>query len=197
MSEIIEFILFTVADWGYGGIFALMLIESSFVPFPSEVIMIPAGYLAFKGEMSVTFVVLFGLLGSIVGAYINYFLAMFLGRPILFKYGKYFFLEQKKLDKVQEFFNKHGVFSTFFGRLIPVIRQLISIPAGFARMNFAKFTFYTSLGAGIWVLILTLLGYFIGQNEMLIKEYLHIITLSILGVVAVAVALYVWHYRKK
>lgn len=191
MAEIIEFILFTVANWGYLGIFCLMTIESSFIPFPSEVVMIPAGYLAFKGEMSLWMILFSGTAGSLFGALINYYLAFFLGRRFLRKFGKYFLLKEDNLDIVEKFFKKHGAFSTFSGRLIPMIRQLISIPAGLAKMNLPKFMFYTSLGSGIWATILTLLGYFIGQNEELIKEYLRLIVVSLLVLIAIAAAIYV------
>lgn len=172
-TDIVHWAVDTVGSLGYPGIFLLMLIESSFIPFPSEVIMIPAGYLASKGEMNIVIAILWGILGSLAGALINYYLAVYLGRPLLIRYGKYFMFEEKHMQKMESFFSKHGHISTLTGRLIPVVRQYISLPAGLARMNLAVFCFYTSLGAGIWVTILTLLGYYIGENEALIKEYLH------------------------
>ena len=195
MTEIINFILYTVADWGYWGVLILKTIESSFIPFPSEVIIIPAGYLAFKGEMDILPIFLSGLAGSLFGACINYYLAMFVGRKFLHKYGHHFFIKEESLNKVEVFFNKHGPFSTFSGRLIPMVRQLISIPAGLARMNMLKFLAYTSIGSGIWVAILISLGYFIGGNEQLIKEYLHIIIVGLLVFLAIAALFYV-RYQK-
>ena len=197
IHQIIDFILVTVSGWGYLGIFALMLIESSFIPFPSEVVIIPAGYLAYKGEMSMSLVIASGVAGSLAGAFINYFLAMFLGRRILHKYGKYFFLHEHNLNKVEDFFRRHGSFSTFFGRLIPMIRQLISIPAGLARMNLIKFTIYTGLGAAIWVIVLAMLGYILGQNQELISQYLHNIIAATLALIAVAAVIYIKIYKKK
>lgn len=196
MLEIIQFIVDTVMELGYLGVFVLMAIESSFIPFPSEIVMIPAGYLAFEGKMNLYIVILCGILGSLVGALVNYYLALYLGRAFIAKYGKYFLISSEKLDKVDKFFLDHGSFSTFSGRLIPVIRQLISIPAGIAKMNIHKFIFYTSFGAGIWVVILTLLGYFIGQNKELLNEYLHIITYALLVFIVLSSIVYVLIKKK-
>ena len=180
LQEIVDFIVNTVGDLGYIGIFIMMFLESSFFPFPSEVVMVPAGYLAYKGEMNLTLVIFFGILGSLGGALLNYFLAIKFGRAFLIKYGKYFFIKPHTIDKMEEFFDKHGHISTFSGRLIPAVRQYISFPAGIARMNILLFSLYTTLGAGIWVVVLTLLGYYIGGNEALIQEYLRYIIVGIL-----------------
>ncbi len=195
MYEIIDWIVSIVGSLGYPGIFFLMLLESSFIPFPSEVIMIPAGYLAFKGEMHVLLVIISGILGSLIGALINYYLAIKLGRKLLLRYGKFVMFKEETLSKMEVFFTNHGHISTFTGRLIPMIRQYISIPAGLARMNLPVFCFYTSLGAGIWVIILTLLGYFIGENEALIKTYLQDIIATLLVTCAIGVFVY-WHYQR-
>ncbi|PZT48263.1 DedA family protein [Helicobacter valdiviensis] len=197
MSSIIDFIVNLVGDLGYFGIFFMMFLESSFIPFPSEVVMIPAGYLAHKGEMNLFLAIVSGVLGSLVGALLNYFLALFLGRAFLIRYGRYFFFKEETMQKMESFFKKHGHISTFSGRLIPVIRQYISLPAGIAKMNLALFCFYTSLGAGIWVVILAFLGYFLGQNEELIKEYLHLITLGLLVCITLLVAFYVWWQKRR
>ncbi|MCW5618934.1 MAG: DedA family protein [Nitrosomonas sp.] len=196
IAEISEWIVNTIGSLGYSGIFILMMVESSFVPFPSEVIMIPAGYLASKGEMHILIVVLCGLFGSLFGALINYYLAIWLGRPLLLQYGRYVMFNEMHLQKMEIFFQRHGHISTFTGRLIPVIRQYISIPAGLARMNIPIFCFYTSLGAGIWVLILTLLGYFIGENEVLIKEYLRDIIVVLLVACVIGVGIY-WQMQRR
>nr|WP_321267802.1 DedA family protein [uncultured Sulfurimonas sp.] len=192
IRELAQDLVDLIFDWGYVGIFFLMTVESSFIPFPSEIILIPAGYLASQGQMSISMIMLSGLGGSMLGAFINYFLALTLGRKILKKYGKYFFIKESALDKMDDFFQKHGHISTFTGRLIPGIRQLISIPAGIARMNLVVFSTYTALGAGIWALILTMLGYFIGENQELIDTYLKQITIS---VVLLLVLLGVWYVR--
>lgn len=197
MQAIIDFIVNLVGDLGYFGIFFMMFLESSFIPFPSEVVMIPAGYLAHQGEMNFFAAIFFGILGSLAGALLNYYLALFFGREILIKYGKYVFFDEKTMQKMEDFFAKHGHISTFSGRLIPVVRQYISLPAGLGRMNLALFCFYTSLGAGVWVLILAALGYFLGQNEALLKEYLHLITLALVILVVALIALYVVYQRRK
>jgi membrane protein DedA with SNARE-associated domain len=195
LTDIINWIITTVGSLGYPGIFLLMLIESSFIPFPSEVIMIPAGYLASKGEMNMIVVILCGITGSLFGALLNYYLAAKLGRPLLVRYGKYVMFHEHNLQKMEDFFARHGHISTFTGRLIPMIRQYISIPAGLARMNLAVFCFYTSLGAGLWVIILALLGYFIGENELLIKEYLRDIVITLIISCVVGIALY-WNLQR-
>ena len=185
LSSVVDFIVQTVGSLGYLGIFLMMFLESSFFPFPSEVVMIPAGYLAYKGEMNIYIAIVAGILGSLAGALFNYYLAVKFGRKFLIKYGKYFFIKEPTIVKMEEFFKSHGHISTFSGRLIPAVRQYISFPAGLARMNLFIFCIYTSLGAGIWVIILTLLGYFLGGNEALIKEYLHTIVIVILVLLAV------------
>lgn len=197
VTDIIAWIVSTVSSLGYAGIFILMLIESSFIPFPSEVIMIPAGYLASKGEMNMFAVIFCGILGSLFGALINYYLAIYLGRPLLLKYGKYVMFKEHHLLQMESFFVRHGHISTFTGRLIPMIRQYISIPAGLARMKLPIFCFYTSLGAGIWVTILSLLGYFIGENEMLIKEYLRDIIIALITCCVICIIIYCFFQRRK
>lgn len=197
MHAIIDWIVQTVGDLGYAGIFFMMFLESSFFPFPSEVVMIPAGYLAFKGEMNLALAIFVGILGSLAGALFNYWLALKLGRPFILRYGKYVLFKEHSLQRMEGFFARHGHISTFTGRLIPAVRQYISLPAGLARMNLAVFSFYTSLGAGIWVTILAVLGYTLGHNEAAIRDNLHLITLITLGAVAVIVLLYVRLKLKK
>jgi membrane protein DedA with SNARE-associated domain len=195
IKELAQELVDLIFDWGYLGIFLLMVVESSFIPFPSEIVLIPAGYLASKGEMSIIYIMLSGVGGSLIGAFINYYLALTLGRKILQKYGKYFFIQESSLVKMETYFEAHGHISTFTGRLIPGVRQLISIPAGLAKMNLATFSLYTSLGAGIWALILTLLGYFIGANEALLSEYLKQITA--VTIILLIVLAYVYYRTQK
>jgi membrane protein DedA with SNARE-associated domain len=196
MSEIINFILQTVSSWGSLGIFILMAIESSFLPLPSELVLVPAGYLVYKGEMNGFVVLLSAVLGSVFGACVNYYLALFLGRPFLHKYGKYFFIKEATLTKTEVFFEKYGSFSTFTGRLLPVIRHLISIPAGLAKMDVGKFVLYTALGSFSWAVILVVLGYTIGRNEELIHQYLRIIAVFLIVLIALAAIAY-RHYINK
>ena len=193
LSNVVNFIVETVSSLGYAGIFIMMFLESSFFPFPSEVVMIPAGYLVFKGEMNIYLVILFGILGSLCGALFNYYLAVKFGRKFLIRYGKYFFIKEETIIKMENFFKSHGHISTFTGRLIPAVRQYISFPAGLAKMNLFIFCIYTSLGAGIWVIILTFLGYYLGDNEGLIKEYLRYI---IIGILVLLFFLCLWYYKK-
>ena len=185
-----EFLLGRVGEWGLVGIFLLMAIESSFIPFPSEVVMIPAGFLASQGEINLFAAIAAGIAGSVVGAWVNYGLALKLGRPAMHRLGKKFLVSDKTMTLVEAYFAKHGDFTTFIGRLIPAVRQLISIPAGLARMPFWRFTALTAAGAGIWVVILTLLGYFIGEQAATSENVARNTTLALLGVVVVLVVLY-------
>jgi membrane protein DedA with SNARE-associated domain len=193
LHDIVNFVVDTVGSLGYIGIFLMMFLESSFFPFPSEVVMVPAGYLAYKGEMNIYYAIFSGIAGSLTGALFNYFLAVKFGRAFLVKYGKYFFIKEETITKMEEFFKSHGHISTFSGRLIPAVRQYISFPAGLARMNLLTFSIYTTLGAAIWVVILTLLGYYLGDNEALIKEYLRYIIVGILICLAI---IGFWYYKK-
>lgn len=188
-----------IDSWGYLGIFILMAIESSFIPFPSEVVMIPAGALAATGQMNIIFAFFSGLLGSIAGALFNYYLAMHFGRRgielLQKKYGRYFLISKASLDKADNYFKTHGAITTFVGRLIPVIRQLISIPAGFSKMPIMRFISYTAIGAGIWCAILLILGFILQSNSDLIATYLREITLLTLGICALIVGIYIWRHK--
>lgn len=197
MSDIINFIVNFVDSWGYFGIFFMMFLESTFFPFPSEVAMIPAGYLAYQGKMSVLLAFLAGTVGSLAGAIFNYFLCYYFGRNLVEKYGKYVGITEEKMQKFEAFFNKHGEISTFNCRLIPGIRQYISLPAGLAKMHFGRFSFFTTLGTGIWVAILIALGYFLGANQELITQKLHIITIVLLVFVVIISIIYYFMYKKK
>ena len=168
--------------WGLVIVIALMTVESSFVPFPSEVVMIPAGFLAARGSLTLgaplpdaALAVLAGILGSLIGAYINYFLSLKVGAPFLDRYGKYIFLPKPKLVRAEELFRTYGAGATFVCRLLPGIRQLISIPAGLSGMPLRSFTIWTGLGAGIWVVVLTTIGYSIGAHtsEMSYADIVH------------------------
>ena len=186
LTEITTWLVNTVGRMGYAGIAALMFLESSFFPFPSEVVMPPAGYLAWKGEMSLWAALASGIAGSILGALFNYWFAVKFGRPFIQKYGKYFFISEESLAKADAFFAKHGHVSTLVGRLLPVIRQYISLPAGISRRPLGTFTLFTTLGAGLWVVVLTFVGYMLGEHQEFLAQYLHVITL---GGVALAVVI--------
>lgn len=196
LHEFIDWILATVHDWGYAGIFILMALESTVLPVPSELVLIPAGYLAFQGKMNIFLIIAASTIGSLAGASLNYAVALWVGRPFLERWGKYFFVRPQLLHKTDLFFERHGKISTFSGRLIPGIRHLISLPAGLARMNLAMFALYTCLGAGIWSAVLTLLGYFIGGNEALIKQSLPYITVGVV-IFAIGAGLLYWRWQRR
>jgi membrane protein DedA with SNARE-associated domain len=175
-------------NMNYGTVTLLMTIESSFIPFPSEVVVPPAAYKALEEDsnMNIVLVVVFATLGAIIGAVINYFLALWLGRPIIYKFvetrfGKMCLLSKEKVEKAEQYFDKHGKSSTFIGRLVPGIRQLISIPAGLAKMNLVSFVSFTALGAVIWNTILAVLGYIGHGNKELIDQYSHELSYFLLG----------------
>ena len=169
----------TIGQWGYPGIVMLMALESSFFPFPSEVVIPPAAYLAASGKMNLGMVVFCGTLGSLLGALFNYWIALRFGRPFFEKYGRYLLVSHQSLEKADRFFERHGHISTFIGRLLPGIRQYISLPAGLARMGVSTFCVATALGAGLWVLVLAVLGFWFGRNEQLILQNLQWVTLML------------------
>ena len=189
----------------YTTIFLLMLLESTVVPVPSELVVAPAAYHAAGGSLNALLVVLFATIGADVGASINYFVALYVGRPVIYrfansKWGKMCLLNQEKVEKSERYFDDHGVAATLTGRLIPGIRHLISLPAGLARMNYWKFLLYTTIGAGAWHSILAAMGWYlhaiVPENELeaTIERYNHYIVGAILVIVAIAL---VWLFIKK
>lgn len=193
--DFIRWLVEAVSTLGYPGVFIMMALESTFIPIPSEAVMIPAGYLVEQGRMDFFISFLCGVTGSIAGSYLNYFLALWLGRPFIFRYGRYVGISKEKFLKVDKYFQNHGEITIFIGRLIPVVRHLISFPAGLGRMNHIKFTTYTALGAGLWVAVLLGLGYMIGKNQELINKYLSQITITLIIGSVLLVIVYV--YLKK
>ena len=206
-----ESLVMQVENWyannmNYLSITLLMTVESSFIPFPSEIVIPPAAYVAGKEDSSlhatnsyplnVLLIVLFGTIGALLGAIINYFLALWLGRPIIYafadsKIGHLCLLSSEKVKKAEDYFNDHGKISTFVGRLIPGIRQLISIPAGLSKMNFGQFIFYTFLGASIWNIVLALLGYIAHGQMDLIHEYSHELSIAIMALLGIVIVYFV------
>jgi membrane protein DedA with SNARE-associated domain len=183
----VSWLVGVVGALGYPGVVALMFLESSFFPFPSEVVIPPAGYLASQGQMNPFAVVASGIIGSVLGALFNYWIAVRWGRFFFYRYGKYFFVSPEALRKAEAFFERHGHISTFTARLLPVIRQYVSLPAGLARMNLAKFCIYTALGSGVWVVALTALGYWIGGVGDAMYDGLHMITGGLVAFCAVLI----------
>ena len=197
MHKLIAWLVSTIGALGYPSIFFLMAMESSVIPIPSEIVMPPAGYLAHKGEMNMVSAIVCGTLGSLAGAYANYFISRYLGKPLLIKYGRYALISEEKLGRVERFFHDHGEISTFIGRLLPVVRHLVSIPAGLAGMNHVKFSIYTLFGAGIWVSALAYIGYFIGANEELVMRYSNRALAGAVMLSIVVVAVYIWIRKRK
>jgi len=195
-SAIISWIVATIGQLGYIGIVCLMFLESSFFPFPSEVVIPPAGYLASTGQMELIPVIIAGILGSLLGALFNYWLSLKVGRPFFIRYGRYLMISRHTFEKAEKFFRRHGHISTFIGRLLPGVRQYISLPAGIARMNLPQFCLFTALGSGIWVTILAVLGYMIGENATLINAYLHRITI-VLAAACLIVGIAYCRFRKR
>lgn len=172
--QVVESIIATVNAWGYAGIFILMALESSVFPVPSEVVMIPAGVLSARGDLSLVLVFIAGLAGSILGAVVCYYLAFRLGRAIVYrlaeKYGSFFLIRQEHIVKTESYFKNHGEVTIFTSRLLPVVRHLISLPAGFGKMSLKKFCLYTALGAGIWNALLLAVGYAYNAKSELIEQ---------------------------
>ena len=201
VERFIDWLLKTLLDLGYPGIIALMAMESSILPVPSELVMPPAGYWAAKGQMSLPVALVCGVVGSVIGALANYYGAQLIGRPLIQRYGKYVLLSEKNLLRSEKFFMEHGEISTLIGRLFPVIRHLISIPAGLHRMPLPKFILYTAAGAAVWCAILTWIGYFLGQHEAALRteeihRYVTRALLVLIPVTLIVVGIYVLRRRR-
>lgn len=207
--ESVQFIQWCLDHLNYWTVTLLMTIESSFIPFPSEVVVPPAAYRAAStGELNIWLVIFFSTLGAVFGALINYYLALWLGKPIVYKFansrfGHMCLINQEKVETAEKFFNKHGVIATFIGRLVTVVRQLISIPAGLAKMNIVKFIIYTALGAGIWNAILAALGWYlesvVPEDQLIstVTEYSDIIGYAIVALVVFALGYVIYKGIKK
>lgn len=207
--ESVSFIQWCLDNLNYWTITLLMTIESSFIPFPSEVVVPPAAYKAAGGnsDLNVYLVVLFATIGANIGALINYYLAYFVGRPIVYKFansrlGHICLIDEDKVKHAEAYFDKHGALSTFVGRLIPAVRQLISIPAGLAKMKMSTFLLYTTLGAGIWNIILAFIGYYlqsvVPEDQLMatVSEYSHELGYVFIGLGVIIVAYLIYKGRK-
>jgi membrane protein DedA with SNARE-associated domain len=193
----IHFLLNFINQIGYIGIFIGMFLESTLIPIPSELIMIPAGIAAQQGSMNIYLIVLAGILGNVLGAIFSYYLAASIGHPILLRIGKYFLVKPKTIIKIEEFFKNHGPISVFIGRLLPGFRHFISLPAGIAKMDIKTFSYYTTLGSSIWTSILAGLGYFIGENQEVIKDNLQGIVLGSVTICVGIVVVYIFFKKRK
>ena len=206
LESFIEWLLDRFRDIGYPGIIVLMAVESSIIPLPSELVMPPAGYLAAKGEMSLPLVIVCGVFGSVLGALANYGVAAWLGRAFVHRMGRYVLVSERSLERSERFFAAHGEISTFVARMLPVIRHLISLPAGLARMRLPRFVSFTALGSGIWCTVLTLIGWTIGRKEDVLmgalnvevrREAEHAMTVIVPALVVLTIAYVVWSRRRR
>lgn len=195
-DSVVQWLVALVEHLGVLGIFIMTFLESTFMPIPSEMTMIPAGYLVHQGKMDLIPVFIASVAGTIGGAYFNYWIAKHFGRGLFLRYGKYFFMTPHKLAKLEGFFARHGAVSTFTGRLIPGIRHYISFPAGLAQMNQRQFLLYTGLGGALWMGVLLALGYHIGANKELMVTYMPMIKLGIFTFVALVGVVYVWRHKR-
>ena len=197
MEAILQWLVDFVHQFGYLGLFIMTALESTFVPVPSEVTMIPAGYLVQQGHMDVWLVLFASTTGTLFGSWVNYFIALHFGRRFLAAYGKYMFFGQDKMEKLDRYFASHGEISIFTGRLIPGVRHVISFPAGLAHMNLKRFCLYTTIGGGMWMATLVLIGYLIGDNKPLVKHYMPYVIGVFLLLVSVMVTVYIYRHRKQ
>ena len=206
LEQFVLWLVDTIGRLGYTGIVVLMAMESSVLPVPSELVMPPAGYLAYQGGMNIWLALLAGAVGSCIGAWANYWVASRIGRWVFVRYGKWVLLTERSLERTERFFASHGEIATFVGRLFPVIRHLISIPAGLARMPLRRFFAYTALGAGLWCAVLLGVGWIIGKASAALSQsdrralyvvYGHRAILWMVPIVAIVVAVYLWRHRHR
>jgi membrane protein DedA with SNARE-associated domain len=200
MSNFINSSIDMFGHLGYQGIVLLMAMESSIIPVPSEVVIPPAGILASRGEMNLLWVIIAGVIGSLIGAIVSYWVSWLLGRAFIYlladhKIAKWLAITPAKVEKAEKFFLKYGSISIFIGRLLPVIRHLISIPAGFCKMNFGKFVFYTAIGSTIWVSILAVGGYYLGTKIEVIAEHFKVIMEALLAIGVIGLIIF-WLKKK-
>jgi membrane protein DedA with SNARE-associated domain len=197
LAAIGTFCISVISSLGYFGVFFLMCLESMIFPMPSELVMPFAGFLIASGEMKFLFVVLTATLGSIVGSLISYYLGRYGGNRFVLKYGKYFLLNEEHLRNTERWFSKKGELTILIGRFIPVVRHVISIPAGIGKMDIKKFIIYTLLGAGIWNAFLAYVGFVLGNNWEIIKQYSDYISWAVLGVIIIIGVYFLWKEIKR
>ena len=197
LGESLRWFLDAMAGMGYPGIYVLMLLASSFLPVPSQAALIPAGWLASQGRMSLPLVIGASAAGTLSGALFNYGLALWLGRPFFERHGRWFFLTPEKLARVDRFFEKHGEVSTFLGRMVTGVRHYISLPAGLARMRLSRFVVFTLLGGGLYDSLEVGIGYVAGGNQELIAQYSREMFAGVVAFCALVVAGYAWRYRRR
>ena len=198
LEILINYITQFISTIGYAGIFVLMTLESMIAPIPSEAVMPFAGFLVASGRFSFSNVIIISSIGSIVGSLVSYYLGYFGGQPLIKKFGKYLFLEEQHLDWTTHFFEKYGTATIFVSRFIPVVRHVISIPAGYAKMDIAQFVIYTFIGATLWNGFLTYVGLRLGENWDIIRSYTKILDIAVIGVIVLGLAVWILlHFRRK
>lgn len=197
LEAIAHWLVHFVHQFGYIGIFIMTFLESTFFPLPAEMTMVPAGYLVHQGHMNFMLVLAASVVGTLAGSWFNYWIAKHYGRRFLLAYGKYMFFAPDKLDAMERYFKSHGEISILTGRLIPGLRHFISFPAGLAHMDLRKFFIYTGVGGSIWMAVLIVVGYEIGDNEEMVKHYVPLITYATLMLVLAGGVLYIWNHRRK
>jgi len=193
IEKLIEWVNAVILAISYPGIMFFMFLESTMVPIPSEIIMPFAGYLAAQGKISFILVAVLSGIASLLGSWFSYAIGYYGGIPLIKRWGKYVLLDEQRLKWTEKFFKKHGQKTIFVSRFIPVVRHLISLPAGIGKMNLFKFSIYTFFGALIWNTILLWLGFYLGENYLLIHKYSSIIDWIVLGLIFAAIVYYVWH----
>jgi len=198
LTEIlIEYCTAFISSVGYWGIAILMILESMVAPVPSEAVMPFAGFLIFEKQFTFAGVIFFSTLGSIIGSLISYYAGAYGGRPLVNRFGKYLLLDQHHLDITEKYFAKYGGRTVFICRFIPVVRHLISIPAGSGRMNIFKFSIYTIVGAGIWNAFLTVVGYYLKEHWMEVRKYSEIADIIVVLLIVGGIGFMVYHYYRR
>jgi membrane protein DedA with SNARE-associated domain len=197
INALVDYIVQFIDFSGYLGVFILMVMESMIFPVPSEAVMPFAGFLWADGKMSLIWIIFFSTLGSFIGSTISYYIGLYGGRPFVDRFGKYFLLNQEHLEKTEKFFQKYGNKTVFISRFIPIVRHLISLPAGFAKMNFSHFILYTVIGAGMWNTILAVAGYYLGKRWTMIKEYTIYFDYIVLALIVAFVGYFIYKRFKK
>lgn len=197
MEALTNLILESINQWGFPAIFILMTLSSMCIPIPSEVVLLFSGYLAYQGQMNVTAVITVSAFGNLLGSVVAYYIGLKGGRPLFLKYGKYVFVRERELDWAERWFEKYGHETVFFGRMVPMVRAFVSVPAGVAEMNFVKFNIYTILGVLPWSIGLTWAGYALGSRWHDITKYFSLSSVVVLVVlVAVVAGFLIWHLRR-
>jgi len=197
LTALATFCISVISSVGYLGVFLLMIMESMILPVPSELVMPFAGFLISSGEMKFALVILFSTLGSLTGSLLSYYIGKYGGNRFVLRYGKYFLLNEEHLKKTERWFSKKGDLTIFIGRFIPVVRHVISIPAGIGKMNIKKFIIYTLIGAGMWNAFLAYFGFVLGNNWETISQYFDYISWAVLGIIIVIGVYFLWKEIKK